>query len=34
VHIESKLISTKLNRQAREENKISCESAYTTHLQD
>ncbi len=34
VQVESKLISTKLNRQACEENIISCESAYTKQLQD
>ncbi len=33
VKVESKLNSTKLNRQACEENIISCESAYTKHLQ-
>ncbi len=34
VQVESKLISTKLNDQACEENIISYESAYTKQLQD
>jgi hypothetical protein len=34
MQVESKLISTKFDRQACEENIISCESAYFKHLQD